>query len=261
VFAIDKSPLIPPFFKGGRGGIFLLACGSAILAGLLGWLFLHHLEWTYQEAGETVPVLVASRYVPRGTPLRPAYFQRRQIPKSYVEPGALMNYAVLESSPGRPLFRSPFSIPEGTQLVQRELVPLTEGAGLSQTIPDNQVAVSFGVDHVRGLGGNLQPGDLIDVLHTPRGGGLDPKPRPTTPLLQAVPVIAVGKKWISPGQETMSASRQKEERAEKEDEETSVLTVLLNPLAAVRLAEARENETLSVILRARGNDRIQEDLP
>ncbi len=237
------------------------AAGTAVLTGLVIWFFLHHLEGSYQEAGETVPVLVAKRYIPRGSPIDPAFFQITRIPKAYVEPGAVSQFDVLVSSPGHPRFRSLLSIPEGSQLTQRDLAPIARGEALSQVIPENHVAVSFGLDAVRGLGGNIQPGDLIDVLHTPKGKEMDMKRLPTSALYQAVPVIAVGKKWNSPSQRDAHGDKETDMKPDKDDPEITVLTVLLNPLAAVKLAEARENEILSVTLRAPGDSRNWETPP
>lgn len=249
MFAIDKKRL----WLLGTGG-------SALVAGVGTWLFLHHLEASYQDAGEWVSVWVASRYVPRGTALRPAFFRPARVPKAYVEPGALRDFEVLESSPGRPRFRNALSLPPGTQLVQQHLLPIAQGDTLAQIIPDNQAAVSFSVDAMRGLGGNLQPGDLIDILHTSKARELDTTPRSTGVLFQAVPVIAVGKKWASPGRSEPETSKELDEKLLNEEEST-VLTVLLNPLAAVRLAQARENDILSVVLRAVGDERIMDNVP
>jgi len=238
-----------------------IALGAAVLAGGVVWFFLHHLETTYQDAGETIPVLVASRYIPGSSVLQPGVFQKTSIPKAFVEPGALSHFEILESSSGRARFRSLLPIPEGAQLVQRDIISVTQEDALSQIIPDDQVAVSFGVDSVRGLGGNLEPGDLIDILHTAKAKGPEAAPQATGLLYQAVPVIAVGKKWAAPNRVTAPDEKNREEKPEKEDAENTVLTVRLNLLAAVRLAQARENETLSVILRAPGNTRVLDGLP
>jgi pilus assembly protein CpaB len=229
----------------------------SIAAGAATWIFLHQLEKTYQETGETVAVLTARRYIPRGSPLRPVYFQSVDIPKPYVQPGALSRFDVLESSPGRPVFRSLAPLLEGTQLVQRDIVPVAQEDALSHKIPPNQVAVSFGVDAVRGFSGNLQPGDLLDVLHGPKENE-DHAGRPTALLLQAIPLIAVGQHW-----RTMETNAEKEKSifAEPPDDNLTVLTVLVNPVSAVRLIQARESGILSVILRSQGDDRVMENIP
>jgi Flp pilus assembly protein CpaB len=236
VFAIDKIQKLNhhPMVYG--------AWAAAVLAGLAAWFFLHHLEDTYQESSDTVTILMADRYIPRGTVLRKAYFRMASIPKAYVAPDAIHQFDILESS-GQPLWRSVLSIPEGTLLSQRELMPLAQAGALSRYIGENQVAVSFGIDRVRGIGGNLQPGDLIDVLHTPKAQEFNSTPQSTDLLFQALRIIAIGEHREG---ETIA----KETSESPNEEETIILTVLLNPVAAVRLAQARENETLSVVLRA-----------
>lgn len=239
--------------------------GVAISAGLcamiLGWLYLRHLENTFQAAAEPVSALVATRYVPRGIPLRPSFFQVMMVPKAYAQPGTVSSFELMESSPGHPRFRNAIPLPAGSQLVQNALVPLSVGEGLSQVIPEDRVAVSFGVDSVHGVGGNIRPGDLVNILHTSRGSETEPSHRVTDTLFQAVPVVAVGKKWISP--ERLAAGESEKDARNYTDNsgDETVLTVLLHPLPAVRLVQARENESLSVVLRAPGDDRILESLP
>jgi pilus assembly protein CpaB len=250
VFVIDK-----------KERMIALAAGSALLAGLLGWLFLHHLENTFQEGSETVSVLVANRYLVQGTPLRPAFFSTMTVPKSYVQPAAVLDFAVLESSPDHPRFRNLVALPEGSQLVQTSMSPLFAEDGLSQVIPEGHVAVSFGVDSVRGLSGNIRPGDLINILHTPKALAMASANPPSTSILfQSVPVVAVGKKLavtdVSEGEKPV-----KDSSAEEVHDDMTVITVLLNPLASVRLAQARENEILSIVLRPQGDDRVVEGLP
>src|SRR4051812_23679102 len=107
--------------------MIVLAVGSALAAGILGWVFLHHLENTYQEGSETVAVLVANRYLVPGTPLAPEYFSAATIPKSYVQPTAITDFAVLESSPGHPRFRNTVALMEGSQLAQTAVSSLFAG--------------------------------------------------------------------------------------------------------------------------------------
>jgi Flp pilus assembly protein CpaB len=240
VFAIDKQKLGLP-----------VALGSACLTSLVVWLFLHHLEGTYQEAGETVSVFTVRRYIPRNTPIKAVFLQRTRIPKAYVEPGAITDAASLEAGLGHPRFRTLVPLAEGTPLCQRDLIPIAQGEALSQILPEHQVAVSFGVDAIRGLAGNIQPGDIIDVLHTSKTKAASARTLTTETLFESIPVIAVGKNWAAPSRQ--GSLKENEEKPDKPDEELTVLTVQMNPVAAVRLAEVRENETLSVILRAPGD--------
>src|SRR5689334_10369211 len=130
----------------------MIAGSCALLAGLTIWIFLRHLENAYSTTEDLAPVLVAKRFIPRGTPLRALYFRSAQFPKNAIEPDAVPNFDLLESS-GRPRFRTPLSIPQNAQLVQRELQSLTQGESLTQLLEENQTAVSFSIDATRGLGG------------------------------------------------------------------------------------------------------------
>ena len=240
-----------------------LSAGAALLAGLLGWLFLHHLENTFQEGSETSAVLVANRYIVAGTPLSPELFSTVAVPKAYIQPAAMGDFSVLESSPGHPQFRNNVALMEGTQLTQILLSPLYAEEGLSQVIPDGHVAVSFGVDNVRGLSGNIRPGDIINILHSPKVPMPGLKGQPAAGILfQAVPVVAIGKKLVlAERTDARETEKSGKESADENHDELTVITVSLNPLAAIRLTQSRESETLSVVLRPQGDDRVVEGLP
>jgi Flp pilus assembly protein CpaB len=252
VFAIDK-----------KERMMVLAASSAIVAGVLGWLYLHHLENTFQEGSESASVLIANRYIVPGTPLTSDLFASAFVPKAYIQPTAIMDFTVLESSPGHPEFRNNIPLLEGSQLLQTTIAPLYSEDGLSRIIPDGHVAVPFGVDNIRGLSGNVRPGDLINILHTPKGPSTAPaNSQITSMLFQAVPILAVGKKLSirAPSLPSENDKSMKDASGEA-TEEVTVITVSLNPLAAVRLIQARETETLSIVLRPQGDDHVVEGLP
>ncbi len=230
---------------------------AALLAGTLAWSYLRHLERSYQETGETLPVLVTQRYLPRGTPLRAKYFRRLDTPKAYAVPGAIPGFDVLESTPGHPRFRNLLALPQGTPLAQRDLVALENKEALSQRIPERHVAVSFSLNKARGLAGNLQPGDLIDLFHTALTQNGQPTPQDTALLFQAVPILAVNQNWIRLGESDPPTPTD----LSGEPPEDTVLTVQLNPMAALRLTQIRESGTFSVALRPQGDDRPLEDRP
>jgi pilus assembly protein CpaB len=234
VFAIDKLTRLS------QRSLLTIAFALAVIGGLALWSFLIQLDPSYREKSGTASVLVANRYIPRDTPLQAEFFETHSIPKAYLTPGAVTAYSVLISS-GHVQFRSTTSIPEGLQLSSRDIRPLNQPNALSTVLGDNRVAVSFGVDPVRGVGGLIQPGDFIDILFSaasPHNGVT-----PTTHLLfPAVPVIAIGSRWQN--------SNDAKPVEQADESQTIVITVRLNQLAAVRLAQARENGILSVVLRS-----------
>ena len=82
---------------------------AAILATVIGWAYVHRLEDSFVEGGETVPVLVAAKYLPRGSALKPAHFQTASVPRVYIQPGAVSSFDVLLTS-GNPRFRAGVSM-------------------------------------------------------------------------------------------------------------------------------------------------------
>jgi Flp pilus assembly protein CpaB len=230
----------------------ILAIALALAGAVVVWIFCSVMQNSYQDDSELVAVLRAPRYLPAGTAVQPEDFVQVQLPRKFIEPDAISEFTTLLSS-GTSLFRTRIAIPSDAQLVLRDLLPTSQADSLSQVIPEDQVAVSFGVDGVRGLAGNVRIGDVIDILQTskPQRSG----EKPTTRLLfQAVRVVAVGTQWREkmgtkqlPGEQSLSS--------EPESDTPIILTVLLNPLTAVRMAEARESDILSAILRSPGDMR------
>lgn len=227
-----------------------IAWSAALLAGLSSWIYWQGLERRYRDPGEMKQIWVSERYVPAGTPLRRAHFRGLEVPQSYVAPDAVIDFTVFESSPGHPRFRSRLALPKGTPLLQRDLIALHQQDSLSQRLSDRQVAVSFNVNKARGVGGYLHPGDWIDIYRTHAPIERLPQEQDTTLLFQAVPVLAVNQQWISP-EGSIATPPDANEGVEPESE--TVITVQLNPIAALRLIQCRESATLSVALRAAGD--------
>src|SRR5687768_18179932 len=63
------------------------ACG--VLAALLAFGWFSSKERAFDELPISAPALVAARHIPSGTRLNPAMLETRNIPRAFIQPGAL----------------------------------------------------------------------------------------------------------------------------------------------------------------------------
>jgi pilus assembly protein CpaB len=200
---------------------------------------------------DLLAVVVANRYIGAFTPVMRNQVTIRNFPKSYIPPGALHAVADLVGDNGLPIFASAVAIPEGQPITRSLLNELGKSHGMASILGPGKVAVAFAVDPVRGVGGWVQPGDTIAIFN----GIHENKPtkqwmRSSQMLFSSVRVLAVDHKRVGNASPNAEAS----ECGNDADTGGNVLTVLMNPLEASRLVEARENGHLSIVLRALGDD-------
>lgn len=233
----------------------------SVIAGLItAILFLFYflsIEEKYRAKTRMVSVLIAKGYIPSGTIIRKDMVYVRKMPQEYIQPGAFSSTKELYDEDGKDKYISLLPILEGEQLTLSKLSSIGERANISSAIPPGHVAASLVVDKNTGVGGLLVPGNRVDVLATlsyiPKG-----RREPTSitlTILQNVKVIAVGRRTIG---QPFPVEEEREGYLLEEEENAVVLA--LTPLEAQMLAFARENSSLSLVLRAYGEERIH-DLP
>src|SRR5262249_43153371 len=155
--------------------------------------------------------------------------------------GALRDKNELLSDAKQPLFTSALAIPESHPITRALLVDASQTDALGSLLRSGKVAVSFEIDRAHGVGGWVRPGDVIALYTSGKNTGL---------LYPAVPVVAVDNKRLGHGAEK---PRQDSQAAEgvpdiAEANGSKVLTVIVNPLEASGIIEAREEGALSVVL-------------
>ncbi len=205
----------------------------------------------------SVSVLVAKRYTPAFQVIRLDGVEVRRFPASFVPPGALNNVSELANSRGEGVYASMVAIPEGQPLTRAVLIDATEKKRMASLLRAGSVAVSFSVDKSHAAGGWVQPGDTIAIFATPpfSSGSADSGIKGTHLLFSSMQVLAVDNLRLG-----QSLSNEKDSAKENMAEETSedtqvrILTVLASPSQAEKLLDAREKGTLSVVLRALGDD-------
>lgn len=109
--------------------------------------------------------------------------------------------------------------------------------GLTARIPDGLRAIAIPVNDVRGVGGFVLPGDVVDVLHTTTVGRRDDQPVSRT-LMQGLTVLGV------------------DQRSDEEQENAvvvKVVTLLATPQQAKTLTLSQQVGHLTLALRNEGD--------
>jgi Flp pilus assembly protein CpaB len=208
-----------------------------------------------EESTDSVPVLVAEHYLSAFQTIKPEDVHVRNYPKDFVPAGALHSKAELITEAGQMAFSSLLAIPQGEPLTRTVLAEAKKNQGLSLLLTSGNVAVSISVDKCRSAGGWVQPGDTVALYETLP---IDPSSRAagdkrTRLLLSAVKVLAVDKMRL---RQTLDPEHKEDAVREMTtaDTDTNMLTVLVNPVEAERIVEARESGPITVVLRAIGDD-------
>jgi pilus assembly protein CpaB len=111
------------------------------------------------EESNMVGVLVATVDIPPNTIIDERLVQRIEVPNKYQQPKAMADFNLVR---GR-VAASP--IPAGAQILDTYLEE--EGRmALAYDVPRGRRAITIGVDPVTGVGGNVRPGNFVDMFGT-----------------------------------------------------------------------------------------------
>ncbi len=214
-------------------------------------------HWTSSDPGESVPVLVADQYLAAFTVNKPEMVRILEFPKALVPPGALKAKSELVHENGQMLFVSAISIPEGQPITRALVNDASQNDTLGSLIRPGKVAVSFEIDKAHGVGGWIRPGDTVALFGaTPMSpGGMKGLGKKTRLLFPEVAVAAVDEKRL--GQNPAKSESAPDAAGIPESpvsNGTRILTVLVSPQEASEIIEAREEGSLSVVLRSLGDD-------
>lgn len=207
------------------------ACG--LLAALLAFGWFSAREHAFRDLSAPAPALVAARHIPSGTRLGRSMLETREIPRAFIQPGALRS---IDEADGQ-LAVAP--IAAGEQVLANKIT--RGGVALALAVPPGKRAVSVGVDAAGGVAGLLQPGDLVDVIASTEDGG---SPR-TWLLMQAAPVLAVGKSF--------AAGKEQGGEGGFFDAPADTVTLAASPLEAAHLAHLELTGRMKLVLRAPGD--------
>jgi pilus assembly protein CpaB len=137
----------------------LISLAVALFAVMFVFSYVQRREQTLIDLSTPVKVVVAARDLADGTRLDETNISIREIPKQYVQPGAMSDVTTL--------FDRVVYVPalEGSQILESMLAS-PEKAGIAQKIPKDKVGFTVAVNAVTAVSGLVQPGDFVDVLMT-----------------------------------------------------------------------------------------------
>jgi pilus assembly protein CpaB len=178
---------------------------------------------------KTVPVVVASVEIPRGTQLKPGMFHMLEWPEKYLPAGALTDcnkvtdcVAVTAMVIGEPVLQSRIS---------------ATGLGLPALIrPGMRAYTILTPSASSGVAGFVHPGNRVDVLLTVGGRGQASEADGTWTLLQNVEVLAADQ-------------RLDQADPKKGEQQLRSVTLLVTPDMATKLTLAQSMGTLQLTLR------------
>lgn len=200
---------------------------------------------------ETVMVVVAAQDIPAGTIISPGMVRLAPVDAAGVLEGAV---TVADVAVGQ-VARIP--IYEGEQLIAAKLSQEAARTGLAFIVPPGMRAMAVRVDKVVGAGGNIRPGDRVDVLAVVEGSKVDPASgaESTVPhsvlVAENVEVLAVEQRLENrpPGATANEGTLADQPEA---DPEATVVTLALAPDVALRVLLAEQEGTIRLAVRPVG---------
>jgi pilus assembly protein CpaB len=202
----------------------------AIVLGIFASMFVYR---QFQQASAVKPVVTMQRIVVAAEPLklgtRLDASNVRTIPWPQGQPVAGM-FTKIEDVANRALITS---VAENEPILDSKLASLQSGAGLAATIPEGMRAMSVAVNDVVGVAGFVTPGTMVDVLVT--GALSGSSGNITRTILENVRVLAAGQKV--------------EQDREGKPQTVPVITLLVTPDDAAKLAMASTEGKIQLALR------------
>ncbi len=262
-------------FAQGNRALLFIALAAGLIAAVIVFIVVSEGgdDGSSPAASGTVPTLVAAQSISAGDEITEDMVKLTDIPQDLVISGAYEE-ADKELVVGEV---SRVAIAEGEQFTSAKIGLAVPDKGLPGVVPPGMRAVALEVDEVTAVGGNLLPGDRIDinvVIKIGRAPGLaeDEYILRATTILQNVEVLSVAQEAQTPVAQTktededatsdpsVTSGELPEDVDQQPDAQT--LTLALSPADALLLIGAQEQaERVWAVARAFGDDAIVEVAP
>lgn len=239
-----------------KSKLVLISLGVALFALLLVYSYIHKKEKELLSLATPIKVVVAAKDIPEGVLLDETFVETAEVPKKFVQPGALTLPAeVLDRVAAVPMLK-------GSQVLDSFSRPAGE-EGVARKIPADKRAYSIAVNDVTAVAGLVRPGDFVDVLVTAQTGSMQQgksvaEGSIARVLLQNILVLAVNQRStagagprVTPSQHAAGglASNASSEN-QKSADAVHTLTLALGAEDVQKTALAQEIGSLSVALRS-----------
>ncbi len=238
---------------------------GAVAAGLVvAFLSSQGNEPTVPVADTVRSVVVASEEIPEGTIIAENMLEVREVPLDAVVTGAATDVASLVGQTAR------FPVAAGEQIHPLRLVPAVEVQALSFQIPPGMRGDTIPVSTENSPASLIAPGDFVDVLVAGVAtslvtqdtvnngqpvvvelGDQGEEVLGAATLLQNVQVLSVQRLFVTTGQYEPSTRG-----APSEDDNVSNVTLALTPEQSQLVLLASQTGTLTLTLRAFGDDNV-----
>jgi pilus assembly protein CpaB len=167
--------------------IIIIAVVVGAVAAFATYAYVHTAQERAYDHAKLVQVFKVNKPIPKGTTgddaIKNEWVKSGRIPQEFRPGTAITSTATLKGkvaltalSPGEIIVDGQFVDPRTAQITA------------SQRLPAGQVSVTVSVDQVNGVGGNLVPGDKVNLLVTDKG---DPT-NPVKVLYQNVNILFIG---------------------------------------------------------------------
>ncbi len=274
-------------FKAGH--LFLL--GAIAMAILTAVLFMNMMKGQSTKApkkAETVDVVIATEYIPKGTILTSQHMKRAEWPKKFLSSGSF--FEERSKLMGRTVR---MDIMPGELFYKQKLTGDKSRGGMPVLIPEGHRAVAVSVSEVHGVAGFVKPGSWVDVIATFQRKSSQGKTYVTRTVLQNVMVLASAQTMVEEGKSGMrkpdalseqlvgddnkkknkkkkkeksarelekerKAKEKAEERARKRAKTVGSVTLALTPVQVERLALIEEASSVHLALRPEGDKNMPE---
>ncbi len=255
----------------GNGLLLLLALVAGLVAAVIVFVVLSESgggDSVAPVTGTTVPALVASQTISAGTLITEEMIKVVDVPESLVVSGVYDDADLVVGEV------STVTIGAGEQITRLKVGTLVPDQGLSGVVAPGMRAVSVKVNEVTAVGGNLLPGDHVDIVATTRIEGApglaeDDYILRTTTVLQDVEVLSVAQEAQKPAAQSVATddgdagsasytSGQLPDDIEEQPRATTLTLSLTPQQAMILISEQEAAESVWAVLRAFGDDSIAE---
>jgi pilus assembly protein CpaB len=210
--------------------VLVVALVAALIASFGAFRAMERLSATPAE-DPTTPTVVAARPLPVGTLVTKADVKIIAWPTNSRVPGT---FTSVDEVVDRGAI---MAVAENEPLSESKLAPTGSGAGLPPTIPHGMRAISIGVNDVIGVAGFVVPGSRVDVLVTVDQQG-ESRDSTTRVVVNNVQVLTAGTRFD-----------QEQAQAEGKPIPSSVVTLMVSPSDAERIALAQNQGKITLALR------------
>ncbi|MEQ8175155.1 MAG: Flp pilus assembly protein CpaB [Syntrophomonadaceae bacterium] len=211
---------------------WLIAVVFGLLVAALFYRYLNDMKTAYTPK-DLVTVVKARENIPKDTVINANSLVVEEIPAQYVHPDAVRDKTAVVGKV------TTSNIAAGEQILNQKMLGASdEEKRLAYAIPQNKRAMSVAIDSVSGVSGNVQRGDMVDVVavvEVKATGEADPIPYSIL-VVQNVMVLSIGQNTAT--------------NVEKKAQDSTTVTLAVSVEEAQRLALATEKGAIRLLLRS-----------